>query len=249
MSKRQAGFTLIELLVVIAIIGILATFLAPSLLSAREKANKQKCANNLKGIGIALILYSNDYRFFPHMQNFNTENDAKDICTIYRSLIFYKYFDNPEALFCPSSEEYPVKLTEQMRDDPRLFQWDQGSAPTPNQKPIFDKSADPVISANENLSYSFVKRKLNAASVRSDTILSADKAVRDPDISGNDSAQGGGTTSGGPPGSHDDGLNILFADGHVSFSPIAETDALQRCIDRLRLDGCDTVIKAKANVN
>jgi prepilin-type processing-associated H-X9-DG protein len=136
----------------------------------------------------------------------------------------------------PLKPYYPVKLPEQLRSHP------EPEADLRQLQPS-------VIAANENLSYSYVKRKLNAASVRSDTILSADKAVRDPDISGNDSAAGGGTTSGGPTGSHDDGLNILFADGHVQFSPIAETDALQRCIDRLRLDGCDTVIKAKANVN
>lgn len=59
MKKR---FTLIELLVVIAIIGILAAMLVPALSIARAKSDTTACMSNLKTLGMANVLYMNDWR-------------------------------------------------------------------------------------------------------------------------------------------------------------------------------------------
>lgn len=97
----KAAFTLIELLVVIAILALLAAILFPVLGQVREKSRQGACLSNMRQLGMAVMLYAQDYdEYLP--QGLQTSQGRRVLPGPGWGGQCYPYVRNTQIYSCPS---------------------------------------------------------------------------------------------------------------------------------------------------
>ncbi|MFN3652146.1 MAG: DUF1559 domain-containing protein [Armatimonadota bacterium] len=217
--RGRRGFTLIELLVVIAIIAILAAILFPVFAQAREKARQISCASNLKNLGTAAQMYTQDYDEQLPLAAYATADF--DFRTWHELLD--PYARNVEIWRCPSSS---VKKT------------DQNGRPTTH----FGYNVRYLTNINADFSNAAGHSAVSLAAIQSptETVLFADaRASIANGWCGDDGkfmlppSLADAHCWGRPHALHSEGANVMWVDGHVKWHRPGQFYTGQAPVDRL----------------
>ena len=100
--RLQTAFTLIELLVVIAIIAILASMLLPALSKAKAAGLSAACKSNLHQIGIALKLYTDEFKNYPLAATFEAAPVVKNY-VLWDTKLLPLVSGNRDVFACPAN--------------------------------------------------------------------------------------------------------------------------------------------------
>ena len=129
----KKGFTIVEFLIIVVVMTILAAILVPTFAQARERRKVTQCLSNMRQIGNALVMYSNDNsemlpavdmsvltavgsgylpgtQWFQGLSGPNVKPDYDALQTTYVGLLI-PYVKNNELFKCPSDSNSDCNFT------------------------------------------------------------------------------------------------------------------------------------------
>lgn len=209
---RRNRFSLIELLVVIAIIAILAGLLLPALNAARDKAYQIFCTGNMRQLGAATANYIADNSDF-YQREFKGENAGGSETWTYHFVVEAKYM-NHKSMLCPVAKKALspdwLAFWESGRTDAGSYEWQAGNY---------------AINYNEFGTNWCLGTKTKVTEVkRPSSFLVATEAAKGSNWSFSDNPEPYFSVNNYDDwGSrsiyqrHQNGVNVLWGDGHCSF--------------------------------
>ncbi|MEI8079094.1 MAG: prepilin-type N-terminal cleavage/methylation domain-containing protein [bacterium] len=224
-AAGHRSFTLIELLVVIAIIAILASMLLPALGKAKEKSRAISCMANLKQIGLLINLYVDDWGgYFPKEAASRSDlgmNWAWDrvLTDLYLSKQYFECFDSKTEIklfLCPTTRARHLDFCATDQGAINMGEWPNGYA------------ANVYVFSVDQMGATVASPPINVQQLvkPSSTILIVDKKVgiykcqgvaRLPTFVDWPMFDDKDPETGRIGYYHNSGVNILWADGHVSW--------------------------------
>lgn len=203
----KKAFTLIELLVVIAIIAILAAILFPVFAQARERARSVSCLSNTKQMGLAVMMYSQDYdetyfwQPWPGVQNPDWNFPIQQPSIGWYDVL-QPYVKNQGIFKCPSNNDayyngnYPLNYKVTYGLNELLFGYHAISQAT------LESPADIAMIADANSIW---------ATFIGELVQDPDGVMRRYWLRSDQITWIYGTPR------HFDGINAIFADGHAKY--------------------------------
>jgi hypothetical protein len=187
-----------DVMTIVVLVGAFGA-LAPVALHGQERAGVQaQCANHLRQVGLAAMMYSDDKRFFPHVVKSRDLDDgytSNAATKTMRSLLWYAYLDAPAAFICQGTPDQALPIAGAAKADLRRWFWNQDYARVDGEKnPFVDGAPDPTVATTTELSFGWTRRGMNM-NIRATALLGADRSRMN----------------------HGDGWNVLQADATVTW--------------------------------